>query len=137
MKWPRLEAKLEDLSNQKGFESTEMAVLTRIRAHTHNNVRANPTTIPISNVLASLAPPFWFACTSLQVAKMLIGNMLSAGDFVLDGLDLLFGFLNVVTFENPVRKPSDLLLGLVCNSIDLAHDNVPLRSGPVLCFVKL
>ena len=68
---------------------------------------------------------------------MLIGNMLGDGDFFLDGLDLLLGFLNVVILENPVRKPGDFFLGLVCNSIDLAHDHVALLIGPVLCFLDL
>ena len=74
---------------------------------------------------------------SLHVLSMFSGNLLSSGDFGLDLLDLLFGFLDVVTLENFVGKSGEFLLGLVCNSIDLTLDRVLLLIGPVLHIVDL
>ena len=73
----------------------------------------------------------------LQVLKMFIGSMRSAGDFGLDLLDLLFGSINVDMFEKFFRKPRDLCLGLVCDSIEMTLDHMPLRSEIVLCIVEL
>ena len=73
----------------------------------------------------------------LQVLKMLIGSMCSAGDFGFDLLDLLLGSFNVDMIREVFSSLREFLLGLVCDSIELTLDHVPLLIEIVLCIVEL
>ena len=73
----------------------------------------------------------------MHVLSMFSNSMRSTGDFVLDLLDMLFGSFDVHTIDDLLRKPRDLLLGLVCNFIELTLDHVPLFTEIVLCIVEL